>query len=186
MSGSYTESKCLDVGVGKGYSTLSLNITRFSELNELPMPIDLIRMDEGNGVEVTLRKNEAKWHKPCHSKFNITKLKRAEKRKYSIEGSDLDTTPRKYTHISSFLMADKTDICFFVRLCHHQNCSMKCQPFTWTVVFGNLHLFCKMNDCFWRYDCSGGQIPSKVLGYSIQAGTPICQGTSNSKFLLIM
>ena len=35
------ESKCFDVGAGKGYSTLSLNITRFSELNELPMPIDL-------------------------------------------------------------------------------------------------------------------------------------------------
>lgn len=30
------ESKCLDVGAGKGYSTLSLNITCFSELNELP------------------------------------------------------------------------------------------------------------------------------------------------------
>ena len=48
-------------------------------------------------------------------KFNITKLKRAEKRKSPTEGSDLDTTPRKYTCKSSFLMADKTDICFFVR-----------------------------------------------------------------------
>ena len=141
------ESKCLDVGAGKGYSTLSLNITCFSELDELPMPIDLRRLDEGNDVEATLRKNKAKWHKFCHSKFNITKLKRAEKRKSSIEGSDLDTTPRKYTRKSSFLMADKTDICFFVRLRHHQNCSMKCQPFTWTVAFRNVHLFCKMNDC---------------------------------------
>ena len=51
---------------GKGYSTLSLNITRFSELNELPMPIDLRRLDEGNGVEATLRKNMAKWHKFCY------------------------------------------------------------------------------------------------------------------------
>ena len=102
------ESKCLDVGAGKGYSTLSLNITRFSELNELPMPINLIRLDEGNGVEATLRNNKAKWHKSCHSKFNITKLKWAENRNYSIEGSDLNTTPRKYTRKSSFLMADKT------------------------------------------------------------------------------
>ena len=76
-----SEVKCLDVGAGKGYSTLSLNITCFSELNELPMPIDLRHLDEGNGVEATLRKNKAKWHKFCHSKFNITKLKRAEKRK---------------------------------------------------------------------------------------------------------
>ena len=109
------ESKCLDVGAGKGYFTLSLDITRFSELNELPMPIDLRQLDEGNGVEATLRKNTAKWHNFCHSKFNITKLKRAEKRKSSTstEGSDLDTTPTKYTCKSSFLVADKTDICFF-------------------------------------------------------------------------
>ena len=77
------ESKCLDVGAGKGYSTLSLNNTRFSELNELPMPIDLRHLDEGNGVEVTLRKYKAKWHKFCHTKFNITKLKWAEKEKSS-------------------------------------------------------------------------------------------------------
>ena len=115
------ESKCLDVGAGKGYSTLS---SHFSELNELPMPIDLRHLDEGNGVEATLRKNKAKWHKFCHSKFNITKLKQAEKEKFSTEGSDLDTTPRKYSRKSSYLMADKTDICFFVRLCHHQNCSI--------------------------------------------------------------
>ena len=128
-------------------STLSLNITRFSELNELPMPIDLRRLNEGNGVEATLRKNKAKWYKFCHSKFNITKLKQAEKRKSSTEGSDLDTTPRKYTCKRSFLMADKTDYVPFCETMSHQNCSMKCQPFTWTVVFRNVHLFCKMNNC---------------------------------------
>ena len=69
------ESKCLDVGAGKGYSTLSLNITHFSELNE---PIDLTHLDEGNGVEATLRKNKAKWHKFCHSKFKV-KAGRKEK-----------------------------------------------------------------------------------------------------------
>ena len=75
-----TQSKCLDVGAGKGYSTLSLNITRFSELNELPMPIDLRRLNEGNGVEATLRKNKAKWYKFCHSKFNH-KVKAGRKEK---------------------------------------------------------------------------------------------------------
>ena len=38
-----------DVGAGQGYSTLSSNIIRFSELHELPIPIDLGRLDEGNG-----------------------------------------------------------------------------------------------------------------------------------------
>ena len=33
------------VTVGQGYSTLSSNIVRFSELHELPMPIDIGRLD---------------------------------------------------------------------------------------------------------------------------------------------
>ena len=73
------ESKRHDVGTGQGYSTLSLNITRFSEQDELPMPIDLRRLDEGSGIEATLHEHKAKWHKSCHTKFNVTKLQRAEK-----------------------------------------------------------------------------------------------------------
>ena len=42
--------------VGAGYCTLSANIIRFSELNQLPMPIDLSRLDDGNGTEATFVK----------------------------------------------------------------------------------------------------------------------------------
>ena len=61
------------------HHTLSLNITRFSELNELPMPIDLRHLDEGNGVEATLRKEHGQMAQILLLKFNITKLKRAER-----------------------------------------------------------------------------------------------------------
>ena len=44
------------VTVGQGYSTLSSNIVRFSELHELPMPIDIGRLDEGGGIEATALK----------------------------------------------------------------------------------------------------------------------------------
>ena len=61
--------------VAGGYSTLSLNILRFNELNELPISLNLNRLDEGNGIEQTLLEHNAKWHKSCHMKFNTTKLK---------------------------------------------------------------------------------------------------------------
>ena len=54
-----------NVTVGKGYSTLSSNIVRFSELHELPMPIDISCLDEGGGIEATLLKHKAKWHNPA-------------------------------------------------------------------------------------------------------------------------
>lgn len=65
-----------DVGPGQGYSTLSSYIYRFKELDELPIPIDLRRLDEGKGMEATLLEHKAKWHKSCCTKFNLTEQKR--------------------------------------------------------------------------------------------------------------
>ena len=79
--------------VGAGYSTLAANIVRFSELNKLPILIDLSRLDEGDGIEATFMKHEAKWHKSCHTKFNITKLRRAEKKRVSPEDSEIACSP---------------------------------------------------------------------------------------------
>ena len=98
-----------DVGPGQGYSTLSCYIHRFSELDELPMPIDLSRLDEGNGIEATLLEHKAKWHKSCRTKFNLTKLQRAEKRKTSGEGCDLGSKKYIPAHkIAASLGPDKS------------------------------------------------------------------------------
>ena len=69
--------------IGAGYSTLSANIICFSDLNQLPLPINLSRLDEGDGIGATFMKRGAKWHKSCHTKFNVTKLRRAEKKQIS-------------------------------------------------------------------------------------------------------
>ena len=116
------KSKRLDIGVGQGYSTLYANIKRFSELCELPIPVDLDRLDEGNGIEATFLNNKAMWHKSCYNKFNTTKL-RAERTKCSIEDIEAETTPaRKYTGKSA-RHEDKMvqDICFFFVQMMHQH-----------------------------------------------------------------
>ena len=96
------KSKRLDIGVELGYSTLYANIKRFSELCELPIPVDLDWLDEENGIKATFLNNKAMWHKSCYNKFNTTKLQRAEKRKCSIEDIEPETTPaRKYTRKSA-------------------------------------------------------------------------------------
>ena len=55
---------------GQGYSTLARNIISFSEIGELPIPIDVGNLDEGSGIEKTLAGHQAKWHKSCYMKFN--------------------------------------------------------------------------------------------------------------------
>ena len=51
---------------------------KFSQLGELPFSLE--RLDEGNGIEMTMINNEAQYHQLCRLKYNNTKLRRAEKR----------------------------------------------------------------------------------------------------------
>ena len=74
------ESKRRDVSTGHEYSTFAEKIARFQELKDLPMSLDLRRLDEGSGIENTLTVNKAKWHKYCLSKFSAARLYREQKR----------------------------------------------------------------------------------------------------------
>ena len=49
--------------------------------------MDLSCLDEGKGIEATFMEQVAKWHKSCHTEYNITKLRRAEKKRVSPEDS---------------------------------------------------------------------------------------------------
>ena len=44
------------------------------------MPLDNQRLGEGNGLASTIGQHSAKWHTSCHVQFNMTQLKRAEKK----------------------------------------------------------------------------------------------------------
>lgn len=63
-----------------GYSMLATNIPLFQELCQMPMIINPARLDEGDGIEDTLRQNNAQYHQSCRALFKNTKLDRARKR----------------------------------------------------------------------------------------------------------
>jgi len=71
--------------VGSGYSSLADNLIKFNQLGELPFKLE--RLDDGNGIEVTMVKNNAQYHQSCRLKYNNLKLHRAEKRAKSEEYS---------------------------------------------------------------------------------------------------
>jgi hypothetical protein len=64
--GSYREA---DVSFGlfevlckSGYRTLSTNIPEFAKINEMPIPLDIRRIAEGDGIEAAFVKtNQAKY-----------------------------------------------------------------------------------------------------------------------------
>ena len=65
-----SQSKRKDVG--SGYRSLAESLIRFNELGQLP--IHLNRLDEGNGIEMTMVANNAKYHQSCRLQYNNTKL----------------------------------------------------------------------------------------------------------------
>ena len=56
--------------VGSGYASLAEDLLRFQTLPHMPMDLRLERLDDGNGIESTLREHSSEWHKKCRLRFN--------------------------------------------------------------------------------------------------------------------
>lgn len=72
---------------GSGYSSLAEILPKFAEIGEVPIQVPLSGLDEGKGIEETLRSHRASWHKSCFNSCSNEKLIRAQKRKHE-ESSD--------------------------------------------------------------------------------------------------
>ena len=56
--------------IGRDYASLAEDLLWFEDLQHMPMNLQVERLDDGDGVEATLRKHGAQWHKKCRLKFN--------------------------------------------------------------------------------------------------------------------
>lgn len=79
---------------GSGYKSLADNLPKFEEVGQLPIQLPLSYLDEGRGIEETLRFHQASWHKSCFNKCSSAKLTRAQKRKHAEVREDSDETRR--------------------------------------------------------------------------------------------
>ena len=75
-----------------GYKTLSSNIPEFFQINEMPMPIDVRRIDDGDGIDNTLINHHDKYHEACRLMFNNTK--RAQKRRCPSKKRSVDQSTK--------------------------------------------------------------------------------------------
>ncbi len=68
-----------------GYPMIATNVPLFQAINQLPIRLDMSRLDDGGGTEETLRRNNAKYHQSCHLMCNNSKLECARKRAADIQ-----------------------------------------------------------------------------------------------------
>jgi len=101
--------KTNQTSVGSGYKTLAEQLTNFSELGDMPINVDIKQLDDGDGIEATLMRHRAGWHKTCRLKFNQTKLERLQKRTKEKTSSSVVHT--RSSHGSLDLKDDKCFLC---------------------------------------------------------------------------
>jgi len=77
----------------RGYATIAEHIQELHSLGALPMDINLSRLDDGQGMDVTLSQHNARWHKTCHVKFSQQKVERARKKIAKVR--ETETSPLK-------------------------------------------------------------------------------------------
>ena len=95
---------------GDGYISLAAHLTKFSELGQIPMNIDIARLNGGDGIEPTLQRHSARWHKACRLKVNQIKLERLE---HSMKSKNDMAGPSSIATRSRHGKLDLTeDICF--------------------------------------------------------------------------
>jgi hypothetical protein len=57
---------------GAGYTSFATNVEALQSLGITPANLNVSYLDEGEGIEGTLRKRKAVWHKSCRDIFSHT------------------------------------------------------------------------------------------------------------------
>ena len=65
---------------GAGYSSFVNNLQEFLKIDMLPVNLNVNFLNEGKGIEQSLKDHQALWHKTCRDLFNNTKVRHAQKR----------------------------------------------------------------------------------------------------------
>ena len=63
---------------GSGYKSLAHHLRKFEELGYNPVNVSTSLLDDGDGIEATLMKHNAGWHKNCRLKVTEEKLHRLQ------------------------------------------------------------------------------------------------------------
>ena len=109
--------------IATGSASPTTHLSSLCELNELPLNIDVSRLEDGDGIQETLRARNAKWHKACRVLCNAGQVERVRKRqckarqelpqspvKQHLRSASTPPTPKeiKHTHQPACFFCDET------------------------------------------------------------------------------
>lgn len=63
---------------GAGYDTLADNLSSFRSVGNQPIPVEINRLDDGDGIANTLALNHATWHASCRLNCSASRFARID------------------------------------------------------------------------------------------------------------
>ena len=78
----------------------------------MPLDLNIRRLDDGDGIEATMMRHNACWHKACRVKFSQTKLERLERKLTDAKNARVKSLPMQ-TRCSHESVELDEDRCFF-------------------------------------------------------------------------
>ena len=104
-----------------GCRSLAENLNAFSKSGSLPSTVRIQHMDDGSGLQQTLSKKVAKYHKVCRTRYISAKLKHPEQSKSDASTTTVDESKSEIlsrnTRSSSNFVDIKT-VCIFCDCSH--------------------------------------------------------------------
>ena len=88
-----------------GYKTLDEDISLFKSIGV--DNIDIQRLDDGSGIEETVKKNETIWHKTCRAKYSKSRFERLLKQQSKDEVQHCVRSHQREK------ISTNSDVCFF-------------------------------------------------------------------------
>lgn len=100
--------------LGAGCKSPAENLLLLNELQMVSIAITVEQLIDGSGIENTLLKNKASWHKSCKDNINSTKLKRAQKRREQEEDATSHSPMKTRTSLADEGRLNENESkCFF-------------------------------------------------------------------------
>ncbi len=136
-----------------GYHTVAENLKELAELDALPtIVVSFSLLDDGSGIEETLKKNKAQWHKTCYSACNNRAIKRAKsnlKHKSLTQDSPIKSKLRRVSDVGNLKPDEKCFICeISVEGTKYHQAETKQKGETWINIaqtVGNTKLLAKLS-----------------------------------------
>ena len=71
--------------IGASYASFARNLEDFYEIGSVPGHLNVEELNQGQGIEHSLKERKVLWHTTCRKRFSNASLERAKKRKHDRE-----------------------------------------------------------------------------------------------------